>query len=58
MGDEGEWISRGEDREFTEYENRVERFIAALEKTIEELRSGGHLDDAGRSKLLQLAKSF
>lgn len=54
MGENG-WI-KGED--FEEYENKVERFIAALEEVIEELHHGGHLDGAGRSKLLQLAKSF
>ena len=49
------WI-KGED--FEEYENRVERFIAALEVAVEELHRGSHLDYAGRSRLLQLAKSF
>lgn len=54
MGENG-WI-KGED--FEEYENRVERFIAALEEAVEELHRGGHLDAAGRSRLFQLAKSF
>ena len=54
MGERG-WI-KGED--FEEYENRVERFIAALEEAVEELHRCSHLDDAGRSRLLQLAKTF
>lgn len=56
MSDEGEWVKKGSD--FEEYENKVERFIAALEGAIEELHNSGHLDDAGYLRLLQLAKDF
>lgn len=58
MGEE-EWVSRsGEDRDFKEYENKVERFLAALNEAIEELHDGGHLDGEGRSKLSQVVRSF
>lgn len=57
--DEREWASRsGEDRDFKEYENKVERLLAALNEEIGELHNGGHLDGHGRSRLSQLVRGF
>ena len=56
---ESEWISKsGDDENFKEYENKVERFLASLNDALSELYAGHHLDGIAYSRLGKLAKDF
>jgi hypothetical protein len=58
-GSEKEWISMsGDNEDFKEYENRVERFLANLKKTVSELHEAGHLDTDAKSALWSLARNM
>ena len=58
-GSEKEWISiSGENEDFKEYENKVERFLANLKRTVSELHEAGHLDAEAKSILGNLARSM
>lgn len=58
-GSEKEWISMsGDNEDFKEYENRVERFLASLKKTVAELHEAGHLDSDAKSALWNLARNM
>jgi hypothetical protein len=57
--EEREWISKSGDNEnFKEYENKVERFLAGLNDALSELHAKRHLDDVAYSRLGKLAKDF
>jgi hypothetical protein len=57
--EESEWISKSGDNEnFKEYENKVERFLAGLNDALSELHTKRHLDDLAYSRLGKLAKDF
>jgi hypothetical protein len=56
---EREWVSKsGDNEDFKEYENKVERFLPGLNDALSELHYAGHLDDAAYLRLGKLPRDF